>query len=106
MSETEPTGAPDVVLYWRPGCMYCWLLRRGLRREGVHPDERNIWDDPEAAAFVRSVAGGNETVPTVVVDGAALVNPSVGAVLSRLGRSDETSGDTGLLARVRRRLAG
>jgi mycoredoxin len=27
-------------------------------------------------AFVRSVADGNETVPTVVVAGRALVNPS------------------------------
>jgi mycoredoxin len=35
-------------------------------------------------AFVRSVTGGNETVPTVVVAGKALVNPSkrqlIGAV--------------------------
>jgi glutaredoxin len=38
-------------------------------------DEVNIWDDPEAAAFVRSVANGNETVPTVVIGGVAHVNP-------------------------------
>jgi hypothetical protein len=38
----------------------------------------NIWEDPEAAAFVRSVARGNETVPTVTVGDVALVNPSVG----------------------------
>ncbi|MEV7779675.1 hypothetical protein [Kitasatospora sp. NPDC088351] len=36
----------------------------------------NIWRDPEAAAFVRSVADGNETVPTVTVAGRAMVNPS------------------------------
>jgi hypothetical protein len=35
----------------------------------------NIWKDPEAAAFVRSVAGGNETVPTVILHGEAVVNP-------------------------------
>ena len=32
--------------------------------------------DPEAAAFVRSVADENETVPTVTVAGKAMVNPS------------------------------
>ena len=31
--------------------------------------EVNIWKDPAAAAFVRSVADGNETVPTVTVAG-------------------------------------
>lgn len=36
----------------------------------------NIWRDPDAAAYVRSVAGGDETVPTVTVAGRALVNPS------------------------------
>jgi hypothetical protein len=45
----------------------------------------NIWEDPQAAARVRSVAGGNETVPTVVVGYRALVNPSVGAVLAAMG---------------------
>jgi hypothetical protein len=47
-------------------------------------DERNIWEDPDAAAFVRSVARGNETVPTVVVRGSALVNPPAAEVLARL----------------------
>ncbi len=33
--------------------------------------------DPDAAAFVRSVANGNETVPTVAVGDVHMVNPSV-----------------------------
>lgn len=45
----------------------------------------NIWDDPEAAAFVRSVARGNETVPTVAVGEIAMVNPSVKDVLAAAG---------------------
>jgi hypothetical protein len=44
--------------------------------------EVSIWDDPQAAAFVRSVADGNETVPTVVVGGATMVNPPVRRVLA------------------------
>jgi glutaredoxin len=76
------TGEPGhIIVYRRDRCPYCALLRRGLRRAGVVAVERDIWADPGAAAFVRSHAGGNETVPTVDVAGAALVNPSVRQVL-------------------------
>ena len=73
----------EVVVYTRPGCPYCFTLRAGLRRAGVAFREINIWEDPEAAAFVRSVANGNETVPTVTVGDVSMVNPSarhVGAI--------------------------
>ncbi len=36
----------------------------------------NIWDEPDEADFVRSVARGNETVPTVRVGEVASVNPT------------------------------
>jgi mycoredoxin len=72
-----------VVLYARPGCPYCFMLRRGLRRRGVAFTEIDIWQDPAAAAAVRAVADGNETVPTVHVAGQWLVNPRA-AVVQRL----------------------
>ncbi|WP_406407810.1 glutathione S-transferase N-terminal domain-containing protein [Streptomyces halstedii] len=65
-----------MVVYWRPGCPYCMKLRLRLRFSGLTHTEVNIWRNPDAAAFVRSVADGNETVPTVAVAGHALVNPS------------------------------
>jgi hypothetical protein len=37
--------------------------------------KHNIWESPAAAAFVRSVAGGTETVPTVRVGSLTFVNP-------------------------------
>ncbi|MDQ3385613.1 MAG: NrdH-redoxin [Actinomycetota bacterium] len=74
----------EVTFFWRPGCGFCTRLRSGLERAGVVLDERNIWDDPDAAAFVRSVARGNETVPTVVVRGSALVNPPAAEVIALL----------------------
>jgi len=37
----------------------------------------NIWERADHAATVRSIADGNETVPTVVVGGVGLVNPSL-----------------------------
>lgn len=49
---------------------------------GVPHRRVNIWDDPSAAATVRSLAAGNETVPTVVVGPAVLVDPDVHAVLA------------------------
>jgi len=39
-------------------------------------DEVNIWEDPAGAAFVRSITGGDETVPTVRIGAQSLVNPS------------------------------
>lgn len=58
------------------------MLRVGLRRAGVEFDEVDIWSDPAAAEFVRSVAGGCETVPTVTVGDEALVNPPAPAVVA------------------------
>lgn len=72
---------PDALdVYWRPGCPFCFSLKRSLKRRKVPMRFHNIWDDPDAAVVVRSVARGNETVPTVVIAGRALVNPSPQAV--------------------------
>ncbi len=75
----------SVTVYTRPGCPYCFLLRRGLRRRGVTFTEIDIWQDPSAAAAVRAVADGNETVPTVHVADQWLVNPS-GRRVAQLAR--------------------
>lgn len=72
------TNGVTVTVYWRPGCAFCIKLRTQLRLARIPYRKVNIWRDPEAAAFVRSVADGNETVPTVVVgDHPAMVNPSL-----------------------------
>ncbi|HEX9888284.1 MAG TPA: glutaredoxin domain-containing protein [Nitriliruptorales bacterium] len=70
-----------ITVYWRPGCGFCTGLLRGLERAGLSFDRVDIWQDPDAASFVRSVADGNETVPTVRVGSVALVNPSGPEVL-------------------------
>ena len=75
-----------MTVYWRPGCGFCGALLRGLERQGVGFEQVNIWDDPDGAAFVRSVAGGNETVPTVRVADVALINPSARDVLREVAR--------------------
>lgn len=78
-------ATPDAItFYWRPGCGFCAGLERRLDVLGVPLDKRNIWEDPEAAATVRSIANGNETVPTVVIGSARMVNPSADAVLAAI----------------------
>lgn len=80
---TNPAARADgIVVYWRPGCPYSIKLRTQLRLTRLKYTEVNIWDSPDAAAYVRSVAGGNETVPTVDVAGYPLVNPSLRQLLS------------------------
>ncbi len=74
----------SIEFYWRPGCGFCMSLDRNLGRYDLPLEKRNIWDDPDAAAFVRSVAGGNETVPTVRIGDVSLVNPSADQVLTVL----------------------
>lgn len=68
--------AATITVYWRPGCAFCSRLLRWIDRSGVPTTRRNIWEDPEAAAAVRTVTGGDETVPTVIIGEHAMVNPS------------------------------
>ncbi|WP_328460750.1 glutaredoxin domain-containing protein [Streptomyces sp. NBC_00448] len=75
---------PDdgVVVYHQPTCVFCLKLLTQLRFTRLRYRTVNIWRDPDAAAFVRLVADGNETVPTVTVAGHAMVNPSRKQVLA------------------------
>lgn len=73
------------VVFWRPGCTYCLRLRVRLGRRGRQVHWVNIWRDPAGAAAVRAVNEGNETVPTVVVDGRPHVNPDPAWVREQLG---------------------
>lgn len=83
-ADTDPADTvPDVIsVHWRPGCGFCSMLFRALDRHGVPHERVDIWSDPDAAARVRAVARGHETVPTVFVGEVALVNPSVHEVLA------------------------
>ncbi len=87
---TPPTEEPDegrqddgrtVTVYTRPGCPFSSSLTRGLDDADLPYTLRDIWDDEEAAVFVRSVTGGDEIVPTVQVGDLFLVNPSPDEVL-------------------------
>jgi glutaredoxin len=83
MNDAE-ASQPVIEFYWRNGCPYCMSLVRGLRKHQVPLEMHHIHEEPDAAATVRRVAGGNETVPTVIIDDHALVNPTPEAVLGLL----------------------
>ena len=74
--------ATELTVYLRPGCGYCRRLRRSLAREGVAYGVIDIWADPGARDFVRSVADGNETVPTVRLGDEVMVNPEPADLLA------------------------
>ena len=76
-----------IDFYWRPGCPFCMNLERKLNGLSVPLDKKNIWDSPDAAETVRSIADGNETVPTVVVSAAKMVNPSADQVLQAIANN-------------------
>lgn len=59
-------------------------LERGLAKHNIPLNKKNIWDSDEYAAEVRRIANGNETVPTVVVGEAELVNPSTSQVIQAI----------------------
>ena len=78
-------ASPSMKMYTTVWCGYCQRLKAQLGREGISFEEIDIELDPEAAALVESVNGGNQTVPTVVFeDGSALTNPSIGQVKEHL----------------------
>ena len=74
-----------LTMYSTTWCGYCYRLRTQLDREGIDYTVVDIERDPDAADYVMSVNGGNQTVPTVRFDdGTALTNPSLSEVKERL----------------------
>lgn len=77
----DASDQAPVVIHWRPGCGFCSALLEGVAETPLDYDTVNIWKHEDGAAFVRSVADGNETVPTVRVGDVALVNPTTRQLL-------------------------
>ncbi|MBD8078233.1 mycoredoxin [Cellulosimicrobium arenosum] len=84
---TAPTtpDAGTITMYSTTWCGYCRRLKTQLDSVGIGYTEVNIEQDPDSAAYVEQVNGGNQTVPTVVFpDGTAATNPSLAEVQQRL----------------------
>lgn len=84
MTTTLPeTGT--VTMFSTTWCGYCRRLKSQMDEAGIAYTEVNIEEQPDAAAFVEQVNGGNQTVPTLLFpDGSAATNPSLAEVRARL----------------------
>lgn len=75
----------QITMYSTVWCGYCHRLKTALKSAGIPFTEVDIEHDDAAAAFVRGVNGGNQTVPTVkFADGSALTNPSLADIKAKL----------------------
>jgi mycoredoxin len=75
----------SLTMYTTTWCGYCYRLKKALKSAGISYTEIDIERDPVAAEFVRSVNGGNNTVPTVkFADGSALTNPDAAQIKQKL----------------------
>lgn len=82
MNEVTESGLGDpgtdepVVVYGRPGCPGLGPVLNLLNKAGVAYEYVDVRQDADAAARLRSLANGHESVPTVIMpDGRALVEP-------------------------------
>ena len=74
-----------LTMYSTSWCGYCHRLKSQLDREGIAYTMIDIERDDASAAYVESVNGGNQTVPTLRFDdGSALTNPSITEVKQHL----------------------
>jgi mycoredoxin len=56
-----------------------------MQRAGIEYTEVDIEVDPDSAAFVASINGGNEVVPTLKFsDGSTLTNPPIAEVIAKI----------------------
>jgi len=84
-SGNDKEAPVPLTMYTTTWCGFCKNLKRQLGKAGVEVQEVDIERDPEAAKFVESVNGGNQTVPTLLfADGSTLCNPSAAQVQKRL----------------------
>ncbi|MDV8021842.1 glutaredoxin domain-containing protein [Rhodococcus sp. IEGM 1330] len=82
-SRNQATERSVPLVYWRPGCIFCLRLRVALLLRGKKAVWTSIRQDPAAAARVRSVNDGNETVPTVFAGSEHRTNPNPSWVLAQ-----------------------
>jgi mycoredoxin len=75
---------PQITIYTRPWCGSVLRVKRWLDQRGIPYTEINIAQDKEAARYVESLNGGNQAVPTIVVDGVHVATEPSTADLERL----------------------
>lgn len=81
----HPPTAPNIIVYGHPTCPGIGPLKGMLAQSDVAYDYIDIQRDADAAARVRMINNGYESVPTLVFpDGSTLTEPSVGELKTKL----------------------
>lgn len=79
------SGTDSVIMYSTVWCGYCQRLKAQMQRAGIPFTEVDIEADRDSAAFVASINGGNEVVPTLKFpDGTTLTNPPIAEVIAKV----------------------
>ena len=84
---------PEVTIYSKPWCGYCWRAKRLLDTKGVAYHELDVTEDArlEAEMIRRS---GRTTAPQIFVDGVHIGDSDQLAQLERDGRLDTILADS------------
>lgn len=81
VDQVDAARRNGVVVYWKPGCLYCTKLHRALpRATREQVTWVNIWRDEDAAEFVMDLNHGDELTPTVIAAGRR-VEPDPGLIV-------------------------
>jgi mycoredoxin len=74
---SESTTQNEIMFYSTSWCGDCRRSRKVFQAMGVSFVDIDIEEDPAAAAIVRQVNRGSQSVPTIIFpDGSVLVEPS------------------------------
>ena len=74
-----------LLVFGRPGCPRVFPVRTFLKNSEIEYTYIDIYQDNDARQRVRSINGGNESVPTIVFsDGSTLTEPSIAELRKKL----------------------
>jgi mycoredoxin len=76
--------AADVTVFSTVWCGHCIRLKRQMHDSGITFDEIDIEEQEHFGDQIAAKTGGYRTVPTVMIDGELLVNPSISEVKEAL----------------------
>lgn len=75
-----------ITIYSTRACGYCVRLKRQLDGAGIAYTEIDVDEYPHHGDRIVEASGGYRIVPTVEVDGALLVHPTLGAIRAARAR--------------------
>jgi glutaredoxin 3 len=76
---------PEITIYTKPWCGYCWRAKRLLDKKGASYDELDVTEDARVEAEMIS-RSGRTTAPQIFVDGVHIGDSDRLSALEREGR--------------------